>query len=81
MAIYPWRFQCDLQEGDTNPDVTVFIGDTTTNDTTGEKTLHKGTNDPEIVKLSDLSNYIATGLASGVTRTKKPVVAEVKESK
>lgn len=68
MAAYPWRFQADLKAGDTNPDVTVFLGDTVTNDTTGEKTVHQNTADPVVVKLSDLSNYIATGMANGVTR-------------
>jgi hypothetical protein len=70
MATYPWRFQADLKEGDTNPDVTVFIGDTVTNDTTGEKTIHQSTADPVIVKLADLATYVETGMTSGVTRAK-----------
>jgi hypothetical protein len=68
MATYPWRFQADLTEGDTDPDVTVFIGDTVTNDATGEKTLHQNTADPVIVKLSELAGFIETGMTSGVTR-------------
>jgi hypothetical protein len=72
MTAYPWRFQADLKEGDVNPDVTVFIGDTVTNDTTGEKTLHQNSADPVIVKLADLASYIETGMTSGVTREPTP---------
>jgi hypothetical protein len=48
----------------------VFIGDTVTNDTTGEKTIHQSTADPVIVKLADLATYVETGMTSGVTRAK-----------
>jgi hypothetical protein len=72
MAVYPWRFQADLKAGEPNPDVTVFVGDTITNDSTGEKTIHQNTADPEIVKLADLASFVSTGLTSGVTRTTKP---------
>ena len=72
MPIYPWRFQADMKPGEPNPDVTVFVGDTITNDTTGEQTIHQNTANPEVVKLADLSSYIATGLSSGITRTPPP---------
>jgi len=70
MATYPWRFQADLKPGEPNPDVTVFVGDTITNDTTGEQTIHQDTSNPEIVKLNDLTTYIAAGMADGITRSK-----------
>lgn len=74
MAVYPWRFQADLKVGELNPDVTVFVGDTVTNDTTGDKTVHQSTANPEIVKLADLANYVAAGMTSGIVRAeqKKP---------
>jgi len=72
MPTYPWRFQADIKPDEPNPDVTVFIGDTITNDTTGEKTIHQSTADPVIVKLADLASYVATGMESGVTRAEKP---------
>jgi len=72
MATYPWRFQADLKAGEPNPDVTVFVGDTITNDSTGEKTIHQNTADPEIVKLADLASFVTTSMANGVTRTAKP---------
>jgi hypothetical protein len=77
MATYPWRFQADLKEGDTNPDVTVFIGDTITNDETGEKIVHQNTADPVIVKLADLASYVETGMANGVTRAKKELIPPI----
>jgi hypothetical protein len=54
MARTPWRFQCDIPEGELDPDVTVFLGDTFTNDSTGEKTVRQDTADPAIIKLSEL---------------------------
>jgi len=72
MPTYPWRFQADLKPGEPNPDVTVFIGDVITNSTTGEETIHQNTADPVIVKLAELPSYVATGMASGVTRAEKP---------
>jgi len=74
MSAYPWRFQADISADNLDPDVTVFVGDMFTNDTTGEKTLYKDTNNPETVKLSELSSYLASAMTSGVTRTKKKVV-------
>ena len=71
MATYPWRFQADLKPGEPNPDVTVFVGDTITNDTTGETTIHQNTSNPEIVKLSDLASYVTTGMSEGITRTEQ----------
>jgi hypothetical protein len=72
MPTLPWRFQADLTPENTDPDVTVFVGDTITNDVTGEKKVHQDTANPEIVRLSELSTYIATAMTSGVTRTEKP---------
>jgi hypothetical protein len=68
MSTYPWRIQADIQEGEYDPDVTVFLGDVYTNDVTGVKTLHRGTADPVVVKLSELTTFIADGMANGVTR-------------
>jgi hypothetical protein len=72
MPTLPWRFQADLTPEYPDPDVTVFIGDTSTNDVTGDKTVQRDTHDPVIVKLSELPSYIATAMTSGVTRAPKP---------
>jgi len=72
MAIYPWRFQADLKANEPNPDVTVFVGDTITNDTTGEKTIHQSMADPIIVKLADLAAFVETSTTRGATRPVKP---------
>jgi len=72
MAVYPWRFQADLKAGEPDPDVTVFVGDQYTNDVTGEKRVYQDTNNPIIVKLSALPQFVATGLADGVTREPPP---------
>jgi len=74
MPTYPWRFQADVAADQSDPDVTVFIGDTVTNDVTGEKVVHQNTADPVIVKLSALPAYMSTAMASGVTRKTKPPV-------
>jgi len=72
MPTLPWRFQADLTPDVPDPDVTVFVGDTITNDVTSEKKVHQDTSNPETVKLSALSSYIATAMTSGVTRTPPP---------
>lgn len=72
MPTLPWRFQADLTVGNADPDVTVFIGDTITNDVTGIKTVHQDTRDPMTVKLSELPSFIATSMASGVKRPPPP---------
>jgi hypothetical protein len=69
MPTYPWRFQADLTADNPDPDVTVFVGDTITNEVTGETKVHQDTANPEIVKLSELSSYVATAMTSGVNRT------------
>ena len=69
MPTLPWRFQADLTPDNPDPDVTVFVGDSITNDVTGVKTIHQDTANPEIVPLSELATYVATGLTQGITRT------------
>ena len=71
MPTLPWRFQADLTPDNPDPDVTVFVGDSVTNDVTGAQTIHQDTANPEIVKLSELSTYVFTSLANGITRTAK----------
>jgi len=72
MATYPWRFQADLKPGDTDPNVTVFVGDMHTNSVTGEEKIYQDTFNPEIVKLSELASFVATGMAEGITRSPAP---------
>lgn len=72
MATYPWRFQADLKAGESDPDVTVFVGDMHTNSVTGEEKIYQDTSNPEIVKLSELASFVATGMANGITRSPAP---------
>jgi hypothetical protein len=58
MSLTAWRFQSDITPGDNDPDVTVFLGDTYTNDTTGEKTVYHDTSNPAVVKLSALNSFL-----------------------
>jgi hypothetical protein len=60
-----------LTPNNPDPDVTVFVGDTITNEVTGETKVHQDTANPEVVPLSELSTYVTTAMTSGVTRTKK----------
>jgi len=73
MPTLPWRFQADLTPDNPDPNVTVFVGDSITNDVTGVQTIHQDTANPEIVPLSELSTYITTGLTQGITRTPQSV--------
>ena len=71
MPTYPWRFQADITQDNPDPDVTVFIGDTITNDETGEKKVHQDISNPIIMKLSELPTFITEAVTNGVTRGKK----------
>lgn len=71
MPTLPWRFQADLAPDQPDPDVTVFVGDTVTNDVTGEQKVHQDTSNPEIVKLSALPSFLSTAMAGGYTRKTK----------
>lgn len=72
MPTYPWRFQADLAPGYPDPEVTVFVGDTVVNEVTGEKSIARDTTNPEIVRLSDLSSYLASAATDGIVRKPKP---------
>ena len=78
MAILPWRFQADLivDEGgtktvNTDPDVTVFVGATYTNDITGVQEIAHDTGNPMIMKLSELPAFIAAS-AGGIAKDQLP---------
>jgi hypothetical protein len=78
MAILPWRFQCDMTipQGEakvtiTDPDVTVFVGSTYTNDITQKQELHRSTENPMTVKLSALPAFLESS-ANGISRDKLP---------
>jgi hypothetical protein len=73
MATYPYRFECDIEikeKGDAapkiakpDPVVRVFLGDTYTNDNTGEKKLNKQNFKTVGVKLSNLEEFITAGIS------------------
>jgi hypothetical protein len=59
MAKTPWRFQADISAGVTDPDVTVFGGETFTEDATGERVVYQDTSNPMVVRLSELNAFLA----------------------
>lgn len=67
MAILPWRFQCDLTIDDQgaepfistyDPEVTVFVAETYTSDSTGKKMVNRDTSYPVRVKASQLPTFL-----------------------
>lgn len=52
-----WRFQADVRYGDDDPMVTVFLGETETED--GVTIVRQDTRDPVTVKLSALASALA----------------------
>jgi hypothetical protein len=78
MAILPWRFQADMQIDaatarvvNPDPDVTVFVGSTYTNDLTQEAAFHHDTSNPMTMKLSELGTFIASH-AEGIAFNELP---------
>jgi len=80
MAILPWRFQCDMtfpqdmlepHVSETDPEVTVFVGSTYTNDITQKTELHRSADNPMKVKLSALPAFLQAS-ADGIAREKLP---------
>jgi len=80
MAVLPWRFQADLKidntvtptvVADTDPDVTVFLGETYTSDLSGERALRQDTTNPLVMKLSELPAFL-TSSVSGVAKEDFP---------
>lgn len=58
MPVVAWRFQCDPPLDEPDPDVTVFVSSSYTNDTTGEEVVPKDTSSYAVVKLSALSSFL-----------------------
>lgn len=56
MAKHPWRAQVDIALGETDPVMTVFMGTVFTDPDTGKDFIRQETNDPVLIKLSELQN-------------------------
>lgn len=56
MAKVPWRFQGDIAYGEKDPLVTVFMGETETDEETGEVSTRQDTRNPITMKLSELTS-------------------------
>jgi hypothetical protein len=54
MAKHPWRFQGDIAFGETDPVVTVFMGDLETGED-GGRSIRQDVRDPVRMKLSQLA--------------------------
>jgi hypothetical protein len=80
MAVLPWRFQCDLSIDDQgaepfttspDPEVTVFVAETYTSDSTQKKIIHRETSYPINVKASQLAEFL-TASVKGIDLDKYP---------
>jgi hypothetical protein len=58
MANVPWRFQADIAPGETDPVVTVFMGDTYVDEESGQTRVRQDTVDPVTMKLSELKSAL-----------------------
>lgn len=56
MAKLPWRFQGDIAYGESDPLVTVFMGETMTDTDTGVVSIHQDTRNPVTLRLSELAS-------------------------
>lgn len=78
MALYPWRLQGDIKQGDIDPMVTVFLGperavmDADGNPIAGETFIQQDTSQSAVMKLSELGAALADP-AMMATRAKKPI--------
>ena len=80
MAVLPWRFQCDLSIDDQgaepfvtsyDPEVTVFVAETYTSDSTQKKIINRDTSYPVNVKASQLSTFLEASV-KGIDLDKYP---------
>jgi hypothetical protein len=65
MAKQPWRFQGDIAYGETDPVVTVFMGEPERDGETGEMVIRQDARNPVTMKLSELKS--AAHLANAKT--------------
>lgn len=80
MAVLPWRFQCDLSIDDQgaepfvtapDPEVTVFVAETYTSDSTQKKIINRETSYPVMVPASQLAAFL-TASVKGIDDSKYP---------
>lgn len=76
MPVVAWRFQADIPPGVEDPDVTVFVTSTYTNDATGEVTVPQDISNPVVVKLSALPAFLAADPMILPEKPKVPVPDE-----
>ena len=89
MATYPYRFECDLtieEEATAEPTITpdptvrVYVGETYTNDNTGEKKINKQDFRVVGVKLSNLEEFLTvsvTGIPAEILPVKITATMDV----
>lgn len=56
MTRQPWCFQCDIEYGDTDPIVKVFMGEVETDDETGVTSIRQDTRYPVEIPMSKLTS-------------------------
>jgi len=78
--LLPWRFQCDLSIDDQgaepfistyDPEVTVFVAETYTSDSTKKKIINRDTSYPVMVKASQLPAFLEASV-KGIDESEYP---------
>lgn len=80
MTLYPWRLQGDIKMGETDPMVTVFLGQEVAvvdadGNATSETAIYQNTNNPAVMKLSELVTTITDPIKLMAARPKPPLPA------
>jgi hypothetical protein len=79
MALFPWRFQAEVPNGESNPLVTVFMGpERASMDDAGEPTgdtfVQQDTSDPVQIPLSELPAALANpSVLVGLRKKRAPM--------
>lgn len=79
MARAPWRFQCDVPYGETDPMVTVFVGEVLTRGD-GSKFVEQDVNHPVQMKLSEVDDVLMLADPSVMGKKQEALIAESEEN-
>lgn len=78
MPKHPWRFQCDVPYGETDPVVTVFMGEVFTRDD-GSVFVEQSISVPVLMPLSQVDDVLSLIDASVMTEKQDEQLAQQKE--
>lgn len=86
MAKLPWRFQGDVAYGESDPTVTIFMGNLKTDEETGAVSVEQDTSNPITMPLSKFAKMAKDGIAvdeldAVATREREKRIAAREEAK